>query len=357
MSSRASSIPRVTLEVGSELKVPKLKYTDRWHENVKNIPVPYNGKSPHKANLIQLVSKSDVMAMDEAAINLLTKKVADVQKQYLKQYSAKLQRQPEKLQRAEELLDRAEFYLGQARKLERSWRNGFDAPGHEDTYPWPLSISWNKLHNGHCKTKGYGYKGKNKFDPSCPTKNEHLGHDADAELLERLLLAATKCIAGAREIAALTYVYEANKDEALGPRASTTTKSGGNEAPSTSTAASKAKAKIVPVITTADIKSATLPTFTPMTSTPTTGVTASIDTTSSITDAGGIDSGNLEDDLMDEEEILDEGMLDDELGEPEELADEEGEYDSKPEKSKGGMGAGVILAGAAVVGLLIFGKK
>lgn len=366
MSGRAKSIPRVQLEVGDQLRVPKLQYTDRWHENVKNIPVPYNGKSPHKANLIQLVPKSKVLAMDEAAVNLLSKKVDDVQKLYINRYKAQLNRQPDKLKRAQDLLDRADYYLSQARKLERSWRNGFDALGHGDTYPWPLSIPWAKLHNGHCKIKGYGYKGKNKFDPGCPTKKEHIGHDADAEILERLLLAATKCIAGAREIAELTYVYEINKDEIRAPRKKTKTRSGGGEGPSTSSASSKAKGKLLPII---DAQIGTIgPSLTPITATPmtatgTTGVpdtgyTASIDTgdTSELGEADG-----LEDELMDEDEILDDAMVDEELGaeDPEELADEEDEDDSKPAKSESkGMGTGIILAGAAVIGgLLLFGKK
>jgi len=185
MSKRKKSVPRVRLDVGPQLRVPKLQYTDRWYETIKNIPVPYGGKSPHKATLLAIISKSDLNRMDESTLNQLTKRADDTVKFYLNKYSKELARQPDKKERAEELLERARFYLAEARKLERSWRNGFYATGFGDTQPWPLHISWSKLHNGHCKLKGYGYKGKNVFDPSCPTKKEHEGHDADVAVLER----------------------------------------------------------------------------------------------------------------------------------------------------------------------------
>jgi hypothetical protein len=361
MSKRKKSVPRVQLDVGSQLRVPKLQYTDRWHETIRDIPVPYNGKSPHKATLHAIISKSDLNQMDEATINALTKKADDTVKFYLDKYSKELARQPDKKKRAEALVERARFYLAEARKLERSWRKGFYAVGFGDTQPWPLHIPWSKLHNGHCKIKGYGYKGKNVFDPSCPTKKEHEGHDADAAILERLLLAAAKCLSGAREVATLTYIYEVNKVEARTHSGGPRTRSGGYTPGATSESARK-KATLDPMLPTITVRKATLPTITTATATG-----PSIGTATGPTLQAGVGgqeepltSQPLEDEAL-EDEVLDDEMIDEELGaeEPEELADERGEpeVDAKPDK-KAGASTGLLIAGAAVVGgLLLFGRK
>ena len=390
MSKRKKSVPRVRLDVGPQLRVPKLQYTDRWYETIKNIPVPYGGKSPHKATLLAIISKSDLNRMDESTLNQLTKRADDTVKFYLNKYSKELARQPDKKERAEELLERARFYLAEARKLERSWRNGFYATGFGDTQPWPLHISWSKLHNGHCKLKGYGYKGKNVFDPSCPTKKEHEGHDADVAVLERLLLAAAKCIAGSREIATLTHIYEVNKVEARTHSGGPKTRSGSGT-PGTTSPGARAKATLDPVVPTITAKTATFPTITAKAATfPRAGITSA--TGPSLTAGVGEGASStavpldeeepLEDELL-EEETVDDAMVEDELGaeepdeladdseepdeladeseEPDELADESGEPSGEEQEApakKAGASTGLLIAGVAVVGgLLLFGKK
>jgi len=380
-SKYEKSIPRVKLEAPGDLRMPSLEYTDRWHETVKNIPVPYDGKSPTKATLLRISPKETINKMDESSIAALSKAADDTSTFYIKKYEGRLSKYPDKKKRAEELLGWAKFYLSEASKLERSWRKGFSAKSQEfqkedfgQTMPWPLNVTWQKLNNGHCVQKGYGYKGKNKFDPSCPTRLEHIGHDADAKVLKNLLEAAARSIHGSREIAVLTHTYDVNKGK------SRTKKVGGTraaerEGPKTSSAASRASKEILlPPVGTPEIKNYALGKVNISGLPIGTGGGPVMDATFELKDE---ETGETGEDTLEDEDLIEDddfqlSVMDEEvLEDPEELIDEsddpesdgagypdEDTEDSGPSKmiakSRGNL---IWIGAAAAVGILLLTSK
>lgn len=181
--------------------LPQSACGQNWYLSV-NVRNPYQGWDKHSRTLNSLGEKSQVANREEGVIKQFDderKRVDGLRSQHKAALTSSQKSNVDKY------LTRAKKYLEDADSIENAWRSGFLG-----IQPFPISMDYGDIGNGFCIGK-YGHESTNIYEPSCPTQDQMIGHNLDAEKWTKLMMGAVLNVRCAEEVIRKAEIKEANK--------------------------------------------------------------------------------------------------------------------------------------------------
>jgi len=205
-------IPRVKT-VATSVESPQSLCGENWDKNVQ-VRQPYKGTDEFFRDMLSLGEKTQLQSRDPELIEQ-TKWELNRVKKLLAQLRDRLD--AGQSARVDTYLARARTYLNDAQKLQASWKLGFETKSYGKVMPFALHITFAEIGDGFCVTKGPGYKAQASGEFDCPTKEEIVGHDKDAQKWKVLVGAALKNIRCSEELMRKAEVFSLNKNYHVEP--------------------------------------------------------------------------------------------------------------------------------------------
>ena len=200
-------IPRVKTQA-TIVESPKSRCGDNWDKNVK-VHEPFKGVDAFFRNMLSLGERSQLEARDPDLVEQLEWEWARVKKLRgdLAQFLNTDQRT-----NVDTYVGRAKAYLADAKKIQASWKLGFSTKTFGDVMPFPIDVNFADIGGGFCTIHGPGYKAKKSGEFNCPTQEEIVGHNKDAEKWKALVEGVVKNLRCSEEVMRKSEVLALNRN-------------------------------------------------------------------------------------------------------------------------------------------------
>ena len=200
-------IPRVKTQA-IIVESPKSRCGDNWDKNVK-VREPFKGVDAFFRNMLSLGERSQLTARDPDFVEQLEWEWARVKKLRgdLAQFLNAAQRK-----NLDTYLGRAEIYLADSKKIQASWKVGFSTKDFGQVMTFPIDVNFADIGGGFCTIHGPGYKAKKSGEFDCPTQEEIVGHNKDAEKWKVLVEGVVKNLRCSEEVMRKSEVLALNRN-------------------------------------------------------------------------------------------------------------------------------------------------